>query len=83
MTTNADARVVAEASPCEDCPNRRICADLREPKACTAYEAFEDGQPVRMWRDAPRIPLTSIGRKLLIRWHGSEAVERAYPLSRK
>ena len=83
MTTNADASILSQPSPCDGCASRRVCADLREPKACTAYEAFEDGQPAIMWRDAPRIPLTSIGRRLLIRWHGTDKVNELYPLTRK
>ena len=83
MTTNADARVAVEPSPCEGCRNRKVCADFSKPQACVAFEAYEDGQPMRAWRDAPRIPLESIGRRLLIRWHGKEAVEKAFPLKRK
>lgn len=80
MTRNADARVVLDASPCDGCANRRICADLSDPKACNAYELFEEGKPAREWRDAARIPFASIGRGLVIRWHGKAAVNQVYPL---
>lgn len=65
-----------QPSPCDDCVCRRQCA--AEYVACDAYAAYEGGESARVWRDAPRIPLQSIARKLVVKWHGESTARRIF-----
>lgn len=76
MTRNVDANATSDLGPCEGCINRRTCADRARPQACVAFEKFDNDEPRREWRDAPREPSPVIGRRLLVKWWGTETTEK-------
>jgi len=77
---DSNSSVAMEPTPCDGCEHLKRCSSSYE--ACNAFEAYSDGQPIREWRFAARIPLRNIGRRMLERAHGSAVAEAFMPKDR-